>query len=493
MSDDHLVTTRRQCCLALLAMLAAGCSTGESRPSPSSAQKERELGEEAASEVERTVGLVQDQALVGYVREIGRRLVVHTSTPDAPYQFHVADDSEPNAFALPGGFVYVTRGLLALANSEDELAGVMGHEIGHVVARHSVRQVEASIPFSILFGVPSAIVGLVSPALGGIVGGVGKVASGLVLAPYSRTQEREADQIGIQLAARAGWDPAGLPSLLRTLEREEALAGGDPSRISFFANHPATPERVKDTTAAAKSLTRGPGRPIAAPRPVFLARLDGLVVGPDPANGIFVKSVFQHPGLALALDMPAGWKTKNTPAAAIASEPEGRAAVALQMVSEGSDPLAGAREDGLDERELSQMTRTTVAGLPAAQLIAQDREVRMHLTWIAYQNHVYRVTGISAIRAFETYREAFARTASSFRPLRRDERERMTEVRLRPRPARGGESLAALVTRTGGTWKPEQTAVANGITVDAKLDEGFPVKVSIRQRYAGVQPPPSAR
>jgi len=139
MSDERILTTRRQCCLGLMAMLAAGCSTGESRPSLISAQKERELGQEAASEVERTVGLVQDPALVGYVSEIGRRLVAHTSTPDAPYQFHVADDAEPNAFALPGGFVYVTRGLLALANMEDELAGVMGHEIGHVAARHSVR------------------------------------------------------------------------------------------------------------------------------------------------------------------------------------------------------------------------------------------------------------------------------------------------------------------------------------------------------------------
>jgi predicted Zn-dependent protease len=489
MSDERSLLTRRQCCRGLMAMVAAGCSTGESRPSLISEKKERELGQEAASEIERTVGLVQDPALVGYVREIGRRLVAHTSTPDAPYQFHVADETEPNAFALPGGFVYVTRGLLALTNREDELAGVMGHEIGHVVARHSVRQIEASTPFSILFGIPSAIVGIVSPALGGIVGGVGKLASGLVLAPYSRDQEREADQIGIQLAARAGWDPAGLPSLLHTLGREEALAGGDPSRISFFANHPATPERVKATTAAATALTRGAGRPIAAPRPVFLARLDGLVVGPDPANGIFVKNVFQHPGLALALDMPAGWRTKNTPVAAISSEPDGRAAVALQLAADGNDPLAGAREDGLDEKEASQVTRTTISGLPAAQLIAQDREVRMHLTWIAYQGHVYRVAGISARRAFETYREAFARTAASFRPLRRDERERMTEVRLHPRPARAGESVAAFVTRTGGTWKPDQTAVANGIAANATLDDGFAMKVPIRQRYTERQPP----
>jgi predicted Zn-dependent protease len=483
----RFVTTRRQCCLGLLAALAAPALTarasGSSRPSLVSAKKERELGQEAASEIERTVGLVRDPALVGYVREIGRRLVAQAAQPSAPYEFHVADDSEPNAFALPGGFVYVTRGILALANSEDELAGVMGHEIGHVVARHSVRQLEASTPFALLFGIPSAIVGVVSPALAGILGGVGKLASGIVLAPYSREQERDADRIGIELAARAGWDPAGLPSLLHTLEREGALAGSDSSRISFFANHPATPERVSDTTAAARTLPRGAANSIAATRPAFLGRLDGLVVGPDPANGIFVKNLFQHPPLALALEMPAGWKTKNSPAVAIASEPKGRAIVALQISAEGGDPVEGARQDGLDEREVSKITRRTISGLPAGQLIAQDREVRMHLTWIAYQNHVFRVAGISPPRAFETYRESFARAASSFRPLRRDERDRVTEVRLRPRAARAGESLADLITRTGGVWKVEQTAVANGIAVDAKPAEGFAVKVPIRQRY----------
>src|SRR5262249_14629858 len=112
-----------------------------------------------------------------------------------------------------------------------------------------------------------------------------------------------------------------------------------------------------------------------------------------------------------------------------------------------------------------------------------------HVTWIAYQGHVYRVAGISPPRAFETYRETFARTAASFRPLRRDERERMTEVRLRARPARTGEGVAAFVTRTGGTWKPDQTAVANGSDAGATLQDGFVMKVPIRQRYNDRQSP----
>src|SRR5262249_45114147 len=126
MSDEGLRMARRQCCLGAMALLAAGCSTGESRPSLISEKKERELGQEAAGEVERTVGLVQDPVLVGYVREIGRRLVAQTPQRNAPYEFHVADQTEPNAFALPGGVVYVTPGRLALAHSQDAPAGALG-------------------------------------------------------------------------------------------------------------------------------------------------------------------------------------------------------------------------------------------------------------------------------------------------------------------------------------------------------------------------------
>src|SRR5947209_12667303 len=181
MRDGRMVTTRRQCCLGLLAALMApalvGCGTGSSRPSLVSAKKERELGQEAANEVEQTVGLVQDPVLLGYVREIGRRLALQAAPPEASYEFHVADDSEPNAFALPGGFVYVTRGILALVNSEDELAGVLGHEIGHVAARHSVQQVSRAAPFGILTGIAAGVTGLASPLLGRVVGGVGGLAS----------------------------------------------------------------------------------------------------------------------------------------------------------------------------------------------------------------------------------------------------------------------------------------------------------------------------
>jgi predicted Zn-dependent protease len=484
MATPPFALSRRRCCLGLLTTLAGlaakGCATGGALVS---AEKERELGREAAEEVERETGLVRDPALVGYVSEVGRRLAAHSPRQDVPYVFQVADDPEPNAFALPGGYVYVTRGILAILNSEAELAGVMGHEIAHVVARHAVRRATAASPFALVFGLPAAILGTVTPGLGGIVGGAGKLAGGLVLAPFSRDQEREADQLGMQYAAAAGWDPHGLTASLHALERETRLAGHDPARISFFSSHPATPERVATTEQTARGLTRGAGAPIAGTRAAFLARLDGLVVGPAAAHGVFVDRQFLHPELGFAWQVPDGWKTRNTPEAVGASEADRRALVVLGVSGKGTDPVAGARADGLDERMIGRLTRSRISGLPAARLIADSRDARVDLTWIALAGTVYRIAGVSAIRDFERYRPVFARTAESFRPLAAAERDRIMEARLRVRPGRAGETVRQFVERNGGAWSPEHTAVANGVEVDTRLEANWPVKVPFREKF----------
>src|SRR5262249_40505228 len=157
---------------------------------------------------------------------------------------------------------YVTRGLLALVNSEDELAGVLGHEIGHVAARHSVQQVSRAAPLNILTGLAAGVTGLASPSLGQVVGGVGGLASDPVLAPLSRDKEREADRVGQQLSAASGWDPAAISTFLTTLEREEKLHGGQPRAFNFLATHPSTPERVANTAAYAREVPRQTHAPI---------------------------------------------------------------------------------------------------------------------------------------------------------------------------------------------------------------------------------------
>jgi predicted Zn-dependent protease len=420
------------------------------------------------------------------VRLVAGRLAAAAKRPDVAWQFNVADDIEANAFALPGGYVYVTRGLVALLNSEDELAGVLGHEMAHVLERHAARRAGAATPFAVLFGIPAGILGVISPTLGGIVGGTGELASGMVLASYSRDQERDADQHGIALAARAGWDPAGLASFLHTLEREEALSGHDPNRPGFFATHPATPERVGSVRTAARAQTRAAATPIAGTRGAFLRKLEGLVVGDNPASGVFLGQVFVHPGLDVALEMPAKWKTVNTAEAAGALAPDGDAAVVLSLSGPGSDPVAMARADGLSDEQAKKLQRTRVASLPAALLIADTRSgQRAVLTWIAYQQRVFRVTGLARIRDWGRYGSTLERTAATFRPLLLSDHERIMESRLRIRPAGAGETVTEVLARGGGTWNAAQTAVANGVTTDAKLEPGWPVKVPVSRRYDG--------
>jgi len=465
--------------VATLAVLAGGCAT----ISPS---EEKKLGAEAAEEVERAVGLVNDPKLVGYVRQVAGRMAQVAKRPDVTWQFNVTDDVEPNAFALPGGYVYVTRGLLALCNSEDELAGVIGHEMAHVLERHAARRAGAATPFAVLFGIPAGILGAISPSLGGIVGGTGELASGMVLASYSRDQERDADKRGIVLAAGAGWDPAGLASFLHTLEREEALEGHDPNRPGFFATHPATPERVGNIRTAARSQTRAKAAPIAATRGAFVQKLEGLVVGDNPATGVFLGPLFVHPVFDIALEMPPKWKTINTAEAAGAVAPDGDAAVVLSLSDDGDDPVAAAKADGLSDDQLKKLQRVRVSSLPAARLMDDTRSgQRAVFTWIAYRKRVFRVTSIARARDWGRYGTVLEQAAGTFRPLRPADRERLVENRLRIRPAGAGETIAEVLGRGGSSWNAAQTAVANGTTVDAKLQAGWPVKVPVSQRYDG--------
>ena len=473
--------SRRQCCARLVTLLGGLAAGGCATVSP---QEERQIGREEAQEVERTVGLVRERRHAEYIEAIGTRLGQAAGRADISWHWSVADDAETNAFSLAGGWVYVTRGLLALANREDEIAVVLAHEMAHVVERHAVRRVGAATPLAVLFGVPSGILGMVSPSLGGIVGGAGRVVSALALAPYSREQEREADRVGIALSARAGWDPSALVDFLGTLERTEALAGGATRRSSFFATHPSTPDRVANIEALARSLSYAPVPTIAGSRAALLDRLEGLVIGNNAANGVFADRLFLHADFDLALEMPASWKTANSPEAAGAVAPGEAAAVLLQLVGSGDDPVAGARADGLTDAQIQRLRRLQISRLPAAALTASTRDgTRVALTWIAHRGRIFRVTGVCDGAEWERYRNAFERTAASFRPLRLEDLTRITESRLRIRSARAGESIAQVLARGGAAWSPAQAAVANGVAPDRPLERDWPVKVAVSERY----------
>jgi predicted Zn-dependent protease len=449
--------------------------------------REAQLGDEAAQQVEEQMGLVQDSVPLGYVQAIGNRLAAVSDRPEGPWSFQIADQPEPNAFALPGGHVYVTRGLLALVNSEDELAGVIGHEIGHVTARHSAKRMSAGVltaPVSIASAIASAGVGIVSPTLANVVQGTGSlVTGGLVLAPYGRSQENEADQIGQRLAAKAGYDAAGIATFMRTLKREGELRTSEKRRFHIMDTHPMPADRAKRTRERARTLKRAETAPIAGSTSALFAKLAGLLVGPDPAHGVFRESQFLHPELDLELAFPDGWTTANTPEAAGAVSPAKDAIVALRLAATKTT-LDEVVEKAQAEQKGLTFERSTIHGLPAARARLASRGQAADITLVGHGGNVYSIAGQSAEPVASTHAPAFRRTAGSFRALRSSQRREIRESRLRVQVARAGESPADLAKRTGSSWSAAEIALANGIEEAAHFEGGRRVKVAVPQAYS---------
>ena len=480
------------CCLLLTGLQAAACSMNPVSGLPEvtlvSVEQEKKIGAEEAKKVEAQMGLLDDPQFLPYLDALGQRLAKESPRQDMTHQFHVADIAEPNAFALPGGYIYVSRGLLALVNSEDELAGVVGHEIGHVAARHTVQRISRQGPFAVVFGIASGLAGMVVPLAGNIIEGVGDLTQGVLFSPYSRGQETEADRVGQEMAAKAGWDPAALSVFLNSLEREVELISKskEPRKPRFFDSHPATPDRVKKTAEHAKELKPASRAPISATHESFLARLDGMVYGQRAANGVFEGHTFLHPDMNFLVQFPETWQHENTPQKLVSAAPNGEGAIIVAAVAEGTDPMDGAREVEKKTKSdvVAKTEKLTIGGLPAAHTqIKADGKVTLDITWIAHGGLIYQVAGLAPTRQFETVQPLFYTTAHSFRPMTVTERDGIKEKRIRLVKAREGESIEALAARTKSAWKKEQIAVMNNLAVGDQLKEGQVIKVTIAELY----------
>jgi predicted Zn-dependent protease len=397
---------------------------------------------------------------------------------------------EPNAFALPGGYIYVSRGLLAIANSEAELANVIGHEIGHVAARHAAqRQTQQA-------GAGLATLGavLVGAVLGGgagaeLGGQVAQVAGAGLIASYGRDQERQSDEVGQTLTAESGWDPAGMPDFLSTLGRDSRLrADGQDRRPSFLDSHPMTEERVETTEARARALPFEPGTGAAGSRAAFLRRLEGMVVGEDPSEGLFREQRFLHPGLDFVLEFPPGWRTQNGHTAVAAQSPGQDALILLEVDGETGDPRAAATRFAQGaEISLEDGRRGRIGGFEAyrATATAQSEQglMAIDLTWIAHPRFTFRLTGMTSPGRLGALQPDFGATSRSFRSLTRRERDSISVERLALVAARSGESLTALSARTGNAWSPARTAVSNDLPERATLHAGQLVKIALRFPY----------
>jgi predicted Zn-dependent protease len=456
-----------------------------------SANREQELGDEEAKKVEAGMGFADESDFTPFLDQLGQRLAEHSPRKNVTFQFHIVDMAEPNAFALPGGYIYVSRGLLALTNTEGELAGVVGHEIGHVAGKHAVQRISKQAPFAVVFGLASGITGLVSSTVGDLLGGVGNLAQSAIFSPYSRSQETEADEVGQQIAAEAGWDPVELSTFLATLGRDVTLHEKEPRKPSFFDSHPATPDRVADTARHAKLLTRATREPISPTREAYLARLDGIVVGPRAANGVFQDTTFLHPDLNFFVQFPEKWPHENAPDKIVAVAPDKDAAVVLGAVAKGDDPLEGARALGKAQKIdlVAKAESITINGLRAARTVfPADGKAHVELTWIAHGGLIFQFLTIAPSDRLKAFQPVLESVTGSFRPLSASERAGISEKRIRLVTARKGETIEGLAARAHSAWKVDEVAVSNGLIVTAPLREGQVLKVAVEERYESREP-----
>ncbi|MCB9377606.1 MAG: M48 family metalloprotease [Holophagales bacterium] len=329
-----------------LLLAATGCATnpatGKSQLNFYSEAQEIAMGREADAEITASLGLVDDPELQAYVSDLGRRLAAKSERPNLPWSFKVVDDPVVNAFALPGGFIYVTRGILGHMRSEAELASVLGHEIGHVTAQHSVNQLSKQ-----QLAMGGLVVGMIAVPEIGNLGDLAASGLGLLFLKYGRDDERQADDLGLRYMATTGFETREMPKMFGVLQGVGEIAGGGGRIPNWLSTHPDPGARRERSTRLIAERHYPPGE-VGTDR--LLNETEGLVFGADPREGYFEGSTFYHPQLAFRIEFPEGWKSANTKSSVEAVHPDKIALLELTLAKERSASEAAdafLRQDGL--------------------------------------------------------------------------------------------------------------------------------------------------
>jgi predicted Zn-dependent protease len=464
--------------LALLVGLGAlACATNPATGARQimlvSEAQEIAMGRDYDRQVVASIGLYPDSGLQRYIQQFGQRLAATSERPNLPWTFRVVDDPVVNAFALPGGFIYVTRGILAHLSSEAELAGVVGHEIGHVTARHSVSQMSKQQ----LAQLGLAVGAIASPELGRYAG-LASQALGVLFLKYSRDNESQADELGLRYLRRAGYDPREMPHVFEMLTRVSQAQGG--GRVpEWLATHP-NPEnrrgRIEQEIAALPQTFSG----TAVNRDSYLRRLDGLVFGTNPREGYFQGSEFFHPELRFRVTFPEGWKTSNEKQAVAATSAAQDAQVELSLAKEASADEGVRAFLGRPGTSGGYPTRASIGDLPAVRadfVAATDNgTLRGVVVCLQHRNAVYRIAGYAVDARWPDYRGTVERAVASFRPLTDPAALGVQPQRLDIVTLDRGATIVELARQRSSPVPPATLALLNQVEPETPLEAGRLVK-----------------
>lgn len=451
--------------------------TGKKQVVLMSEEQEIAMGKEADPQIIAQYGLYEDKALQDFISQKGKAMAAVSHRPGLDYQFRIVDSEVINAFAVPGGYVYFTRGIMAHFNDEAQFAGVLGHEIGHITARHSVIQQRNA-----MLGQIGLIAGMViSPEFGQFAQQASQ-GLGLLFLKFGRDDERQSDQLGVEYSSKIGYDAQQMADFFTTLERSSARSGAE-ELPDFLSSHPNPGSRNATVTKLAAEWKQKLN--LSNPqvnRNSYLQRINGMIYGEDPKQGFVENSAFYHPVLKFQFQIPAGWAHQNSPQTFQMAPRDGKAMMMLTMAPGKS--LQEAANAVLQQNQLTvvESRETTVNGLRAIAMVADQRQeqgtLRTLSYLIQYGDAIYLMLGVSNAANFNAYSQYFSNTMQSFKQLTDAAKLNKKPERVRIKTVSQATTLEqALRTFGAPAARLEEFAILNGMTLKERLPAGTLIKV----------------
>ena len=472
----------------VLVSVCAACATnpvtGKKQMSLLSEAEEMAIGAQQDGEIRREMGVYDDAELQRYVNDIGQQLARESHRPNLPWSFTIVDSPAINAMALPGGYVYLTRGILAYLDDESELAGVIGHEIGHITARHAAQAYTRQAQAGIGLAIASIFVPGVAP-----FADLGSAGLSVLFLRHGREAELEADRLGVEYGSGAGYDPAGVPRFLATLARVSALSErGVPNWLS---THPDPGSRVVKAEPVAGKFASADAR--AQNRDQYLDRIRGLVFGDKPEDGIVRGNEFLHPLLRIGITFPDGWELTNAATAVLAQEPGTQHFMVLQEVEQAAQYRQGGRS--LGDVAVAAMRRAGYsvvdgriehingyeAHVGLYRGTAKDvGKVLMRAAHISLGRQLYVVAGFAPEPEFALVDKDIMPAVQTFRQLSSAEAARVLPNKIDFYTVKAGDSWQSIAARQGKNFVNAATlAIMNDREVHVQPNAGDRIKIVV--------------
>jgi len=440
-----------------------------------SKNQEVAMGQQADPEITNSMGLYEDKQLQRFIKRKGKKMVDVSHRQDLDYEFKVLDSPVVNAFAVPGGYIYFTRGIMAFFNNEAQFAGVLGHEIGHVAARHSAKQYSKAM----LAELGLAVGSVVSPEFAQF-SDLARTGLGLLFLKYGRDAERQSDELGVEYSTKIGYDAEEMAGFFNTLDRMRPEGGDVPG---FLSTHPHPQERFETVRELANTWQQKLDlENLDVNRDGYLQMIDGITYGPDPREGFVENNTFYHPDLKFKYPVPNGWQVQNTPQQVQMAPESGEAIIILTL--QNSKSLNQAAQQVLQNYNLKaiETRRAIVNGFDTqillAEQILQDQALRLLIYLIEDNNMIYSFLGVTEYNSFNQYQRTFANTMGNFDrvtdPAILNKQPDHIEVEEVQQNAR----LTKVLSNMGVDQdEMEEIAILNGMSLSSSVSAGTLIKL----------------